>query len=82
MAERTSRTDDPLTAFGPNEWLVDEMYERYVADKSSVDQTWRDLFATYTPESQAGGNGQSNGSTNGTAAAPATKPTARAAPSA
>ncbi|HWH97285.1 MAG TPA: multifunctional oxoglutarate decarboxylase/oxoglutarate dehydrogenase thiamine pyrophosphate-binding subunit/dihydrolipoyllysine-residue succinyltransferase subunit, partial [Pseudolysinimonas sp.] len=26
--------------FGANEWLVDEMYERYLADKNSVDQSW------------------------------------------
>lgn len=26
--------------FGANEWLVDEMYERYLADKNSVDPSW------------------------------------------
>jgi 2-oxoglutarate decarboxylase len=26
--------------FGANEWLVDEMYERYLVDKNSVDQSW------------------------------------------
>ena len=26
--------------FGANEWLVDEMYERYIVDKNSVDQSW------------------------------------------
>ena len=26
--------------FGANEWLVDEMYERYLADKTSVDPSW------------------------------------------
>jgi len=26
--------------FGANEWLVDEMYERYLADKNSVDESW------------------------------------------
>ena len=26
--------------FGANEWLVDEMYERYLVDKDSVDQSW------------------------------------------
>jgi 2-oxoglutarate dehydrogenase E1 component len=26
--------------FGANEWLVDELYERYLADKSSVDSSW------------------------------------------
>ncbi|MSY56408.1 MAG: hypothetical protein F2640_04830, partial [Actinobacteria bacterium] len=26
--------------FGANDWLVDEMYEHYLADPSSVDPTW------------------------------------------
>ncbi len=26
--------------FGANEWLVDEMYEQYLADKNSVDPSW------------------------------------------
>ncbi|MGQ0616490.1 MAG: multifunctional oxoglutarate decarboxylase/oxoglutarate dehydrogenase thiamine pyrophosphate-binding subunit/dihydrolipoyllysine-residue succinyltransferase subunit [Acidimicrobiia bacterium] len=34
-------------ALGPNEWLVDEMYEQFVADPSSVSQSWRDFFADY-----------------------------------
>jgi len=36
-------------SFGPNEWLVDEMYERYQQDPSSVDKAWWDFFADYTP---------------------------------
>ena len=32
------------TDFGPNEWLVDEMYDRFVKDPSSVDEAWRQLF--------------------------------------
>jgi 2-oxoglutarate decarboxylase len=40
--------------FGANEWLVDEMYERYQKDSSSVDQTWRDFFAKFGPSSQSG----------------------------
>jgi len=34
-------------ALGPNEWLVDEMYEQYVADPSSVSESWREFFADY-----------------------------------
>src|SRR5205807_334140 len=33
------------TTFGPNAWLVDEMYEQYRADPSSVSESWRDFFA-------------------------------------
>jgi 2-oxoglutarate decarboxylase len=34
-------------ALGPNEWLVDEMYEQYLADPSSVSQAWQEFFADY-----------------------------------
>ncbi|HNQ07802.1 MAG TPA: hypothetical protein PKH97_11520, partial [Tetrasphaera sp.] len=46
---------DPMEAFGPNEWLVDELYESYLKDRNSVDRAWWDFFATYQP----GGNGTS-----------------------
>jgi multifunctional 2-oxoglutarate metabolism enzyme len=32
--------------FGANDWLVDEMYERYLQDPNSVDAAWAELFAT------------------------------------
>jgi 2-oxoglutarate decarboxylase len=32
---------------GPNAWMVDEMYEQYVADPSSVSEAWQDFFADY-----------------------------------
>ena len=35
--------------FGPNEWLVDEIYQQYLADRESVDPAWWDFFADYTP---------------------------------
>src|SRR5580700_11343776 len=35
--------------FGPNEWLVDELYQRYLADPGSVDMAWWNFFADYTP---------------------------------
>ena len=41
-------------SFGPNEWLVDEMYERYLQDPTSVDKAWWDFFADYTPGSATG----------------------------
>ncbi len=34
-------------SFGPNAWLVDEMYDQYRADPSSVTESWRDFFADY-----------------------------------
>src|SRR5207248_9852530 len=33
------------TSFGPNAWLVDEMYDQYRADPSSVSESWRDFFS-------------------------------------
>jgi multifunctional 2-oxoglutarate metabolism enzyme len=35
--------------FGPNEWLVEEMYQRYLADPHSVDRAWWSFFADYKP---------------------------------
>lgn len=35
--------------FGANEWLVDELYQAYLTDKSTVDPAWWDFFADYTP---------------------------------
>ena len=39
--------------FGPNEWLVEDMYQRYLADPSSVDSAWHDFFADYQPDRPA-----------------------------
>ncbi len=36
-------------SFGPNEWLVDEMFEKYLVDPNSVDAAWVDFFANYKP---------------------------------
>ncbi|MGE5764964.1 MAG: multifunctional oxoglutarate decarboxylase/oxoglutarate dehydrogenase thiamine pyrophosphate-binding subunit/dihydrolipoyllysine-residue succinyltransferase subunit [Mycobacterium leprae] len=40
---------NPLAGFGPNEWLVYEMYQRYLQEPSSVDKAWWDFFADYQP---------------------------------
>uniref|UniRef100_UPI001E4FEAF2 2-oxoglutarate dehydrogenase E1 subunit family protein n=1 Tax=Kineosporia sp. A_224 TaxID=1962180 RepID=UPI001E4FEAF2 len=37
------------SSFGPNEWLVDELYQQYLADKNSVDPAWWEFFADYQP---------------------------------
>ncbi|MET7886768.1 multifunctional oxoglutarate decarboxylase/oxoglutarate dehydrogenase thiamine pyrophosphate-binding subunit/dihydrolipoyllysine-residue succinyltransferase subunit [Streptomyces avermitilis] len=51
-------TDDqagknPAAAFGPNEWLVDEIYQQYLQDPNSVDRAWWDFFADYKPGAAA-----------------------------
>ena len=42
--------DDPNSGeFGANEWLVDELYERYLVDKNSVDKSWWPVLESYRP---------------------------------
>src|ERR1700722_18084359 len=36
-------------SFGPNAWLVDDMYDRFLADPGSVSESWREFFADYRP---------------------------------
>jgi multifunctional 2-oxoglutarate metabolism enzyme len=67
--------------FGPNQWLVDELYQRYQADPSSVDRAWWNFFADYhpSPEQAAASPPAANGTPAPAAAAPAA-PTAPVAP--
>jgi 2-oxoglutarate dehydrogenase E1 component len=41
-APRTSKG-----SFGPNAWLVDDLYDRFLADSSSVAESWREFFIDY-----------------------------------
>ena len=43
--------------FGPNEWLVDELYQRYLDDPGSVDKAWWSFFADYRPVRSVNGTG-------------------------
>jgi 2-oxoglutarate dehydrogenase E1 component len=36
-------------AFGPNAWLVEDMYDRFRSDPTSVSDSWREFFADYRP---------------------------------
>ncbi|HET9076694.1 MAG TPA: multifunctional oxoglutarate decarboxylase/oxoglutarate dehydrogenase thiamine pyrophosphate-binding subunit/dihydrolipoyllysine-residue succinyltransferase subunit [Acidimicrobiales bacterium] len=36
-------------SFGPNAWLVDDMYEQYRQDPNSVSESWREFFENYRP---------------------------------
>ncbi len=46
---------NPEVDFGANEWLVDEMYDRYLDDPSSVDEAWQELFESrHAPTDGAG----------------------------
>src|SRR6478609_1785256 len=39
--------------FGANTWLVDELYEQYLQDKTAVDPAWWDFFEGYKPSAPA-----------------------------
>ena len=54
MSTQTTNTqDNPLMGFGPNEWIVEDMYQRYLADPASVDPAWHEFFADYKPGGEA-----------------------------
>ena len=55
------QSPQPSTSdFGANEWLVEEMRERYKQDPSSVDATWADYF------SNGSGDGSASKASNST----------------
>ena len=60
-SQATNSQDNPLAGFGPNEWIVEDMYQRYLADPSSVDPAWHDFFADYRPIGDAGQPRRSRG---------------------
>ncbi|MGW5241446.1 multifunctional oxoglutarate decarboxylase/oxoglutarate dehydrogenase thiamine pyrophosphate-binding subunit/dihydrolipoyllysine-residue succinyltransferase subunit [Monashia sp. NPDC004114] len=64
-----STSGDPMAAFGPNEWLVDELYQRFLTDKQSVDKAWWGFFEDY---------GKGDADANGATMAPARTQTATA----
>ncbi|GAA1341603.1 multifunctional oxoglutarate decarboxylase/oxoglutarate dehydrogenase thiamine pyrophosphate-binding subunit/dihydrolipoyllysine-residue succinyltransferase subunit [Arthrobacter roseus] len=44
--------------FGGNEWLVDELYQKFLKDKNSVDKKWWGIFDAYGEDSQPQSNAQ------------------------
>ncbi|WEV78319.1 multifunctional oxoglutarate decarboxylase/oxoglutarate dehydrogenase thiamine pyrophosphate-binding subunit/dihydrolipoyllysine-residue succinyltransferase subunit [Janibacter cremeus] len=46
-----------LNDFGPNEWLVDELYEQFKQDRNNVDEAWWEFFENYEPDEGGSGNG-------------------------
>ncbi|MCL3839058.1 multifunctional oxoglutarate decarboxylase/oxoglutarate dehydrogenase thiamine pyrophosphate-binding subunit/dihydrolipoyllysine-residue succinyltransferase subunit [Aeromicrobium duanguangcaii] len=62
MAESSpaSTTDAPHPDFGANEWLVEEMYDQFTADPSSVGDEWAEFFR----KGGYGSDGESSGSTS------------------
>ncbi|MEU5611298.1 multifunctional oxoglutarate decarboxylase/oxoglutarate dehydrogenase thiamine pyrophosphate-binding subunit/dihydrolipoyllysine-residue succinyltransferase subunit [Streptomyces sparsogenes] len=70
--QQDGQGSNPAAAFGPNEWLVDEIYQQYLQDPNSVDRAWWDFFADYKP-------GQDTGSAVAEAAAAPPGPSAAGA---
>ena len=64
--------------FGGNEWLVDELYERYQQDKNTVDAKWWPLFESF----EASDGSSTNGATAPAAAHPTTRELPVVAPAA
>ncbi|MFQ6327233.1 MULTISPECIES: multifunctional oxoglutarate decarboxylase/oxoglutarate dehydrogenase thiamine pyrophosphate-binding subunit/dihydrolipoyllysine-residue succinyltransferase subunit [unclassified Nocardia] len=64
---RTPAVSSSTSQFGQNQWLVDEMYQKYKQDPSSVDESWHEFLADYTPEA----TGDSGNSQTAAPAAPA-----------
>ena len=45
----SSKASSQTTDFGPNLWLVDELYQLFLDDPSAVDESWHEFFADYRP---------------------------------
>ena len=41
-----NNSNDDLSNFGANDWLIEEMFESYTKDPNSVDPSWREFFAS------------------------------------
>ena len=73
--------------FGANDWLVDEMYEHYLQDPSSVDPAWVEYFKNNKPGVPAAASASSTPVSKGvppvpkaSKKAPAPQPVAPVAP--
>ena len=63
------RTDLGASQFGPNEWLVDELYQQYLNDRNAVDPAWWEFFADYQPADLASPRGTDSHATPGSGGA-------------
>ncbi|CAG7845279.1 Multifunctional 2-oxoglutarate metabolism enzyme [Pseudoclavibacter triregionum] len=71
----TTGSEDSMADFGANDWLVEEMYEKYTADKSSVDEAWWPTLEQY---GKTRGGAQAAKPAPAATPAPAEKPAAQA----
>jgi 2-oxoglutarate dehydrogenase E1 component len=74
VSTESSRTPADLSKadFGPNEWLVDELYQKYLEDPNSVDRAWWNFFADYQPDSRPAQKATLNGAATASDSPPTT----------
>jgi len=53
-----NKENEQQEAFGPNIWLVDEMYRQYQESPQSVGESWREFFEDYQPQRGGQPNGE------------------------
>nr|WP_181719314.1 multifunctional oxoglutarate decarboxylase/oxoglutarate dehydrogenase thiamine pyrophosphate-binding subunit/dihydrolipoyllysine-residue succinyltransferase subunit [Nocardia gipuzkoensis] len=73
---RTPAVSSSTSQFGQNQWLVDEMYQKFKQDPSSVDESWHEFLADYTPDASGDAGNSQPASAPAQAAAPAPAPAA------
>ena len=78
MSEQ-STSGDPMATFGPNDWLVDELYQQYLTDKDSVDRARWAFFEDYSPRDAEGRKDAPAGNGAPTARPAAQSPAAQSA---
>jgi len=60
------------TDMGINSWLEDELYQQYLRDRSTVDESWKQVFAESAPaRPENGATPPANGATTPAVKAPA-----------
>ncbi|MEV0404659.1 multifunctional oxoglutarate decarboxylase/oxoglutarate dehydrogenase thiamine pyrophosphate-binding subunit/dihydrolipoyllysine-residue succinyltransferase subunit [Actinoallomurus sp. NPDC050550] len=84
MSTQSSRSAADLNTpdFGPNEWLVDELYQKYLEDPNSVDRAWWNFFADYQPDRPAKAPASADGTAAPPTAPPSPAPTPKQTPAA
>ena len=52
--EKGTETNERSNDFGANEWLVEELYEKYLVDKKAVDSSWWPVLDSYHTSKTSG----------------------------
>ncbi len=72
----TGTEEAESAGYGANEWLVDELYEQFTADRNSVDESWWPVLEAYHPVDPDGVLHPADPAEAGPTAAPAEQPVA------